>query len=131
MLPRRLKIGDRARIEYVLKRGQRVSDKYFQLRFLPTKSAVCRFALVVSKKVSKSAVERNKVRRRIYSAIGKNLQHLGKTCYDVVALISPAARSAEYKDILAHIIISLKKVAGAERERGPIKKQFCLSKTSL
>jgi len=94
----------------VLRRGKRVSDKFFQFRYLLNKSATCRFSLVVSKKVSKKAVERNAIRRRIYEAIGQNLHHLGKTCYDVVALISPAAKEASFKDLLAHIIISLKKL---------------------
>lgn len=48
-----------------------------------------RFAVVVSKKVLKSAVGRNRVRRRLYEVIRHELPKL-KTSHDVVAMVFSA-----------------------------------------
>lgn len=39
-----------------------------------------RVAVVVSKKVAKTAVERNRIRRRIYEVVRENLEALPKKC---------------------------------------------------
>ena len=111
MLPRRFKIGDRHRIEYAIKKGRRISGGVFQFRYLLNKLGCSRFAVVVSKKISKKAVERNVIRRRVYEALSQNLHHLSKTCYDVVVLISPTIIKVEFSEIVKSINISLKKLS--------------------
>jgi ribonuclease P protein component len=51
------------------KKGQTVRGEYVSLRYLGTNRPDYRLAVVVSKKVSKSAVVRNRIRRRIYEII--------------------------------------------------------------
>lgn len=43
--------------------------EFLSLRFTPNKKDDYRLAVVVSKKVSKSAVTRNRIRRRLYEAV--------------------------------------------------------------
>lgn len=48
------------------------------LVFMENERGFTRFAVVVSKKVVKSAVGRNRIRRRIYEALRKNLEFIPK-----------------------------------------------------
>lgn len=55
----------------VYRAGKIVRGPYFAIKYSPAPSAVgaYRAAVVVSKKVSKSAVVRNRIRRRIYEVL--------------------------------------------------------------
>ena len=57
-------------LNYLHRNGKTVRGKMMSVRFTPnTKRQNPRFAVVVSKKVYKSAVKRNRIRRRIYEII--------------------------------------------------------------
>lgn len=104
MLPKNLKIGYRPRVEHILKKGRRLPGKFWQWRFLPSTRQQSHFAVVVSGKISKKAVERNAVRRRVYEAIRKNVDFskktlAQKTCYDIVVLCSASILKASYQQI--------------------------------
>lgn len=58
---------------------------HFSLRMAQDNHSLARVAVTVSKKVSKSAVRRNKVRRRTYSAIRDHLDALDKGLYLFIA----------------------------------------------
>lgn len=97
MLPKKFKIGDKARIEYIIKKGRRINGKFFQLRGLPSRMPHLRFSIIVSGKISKKAVERNFIRRRIYSAIPTSV--LPTKCYDIVVLVSRKIIGAQWSEI--------------------------------
>ncbi len=56
-------------LRHVYKTGSVQRTELMSLRHSPSKKANYRLAVVVSKKVSKKAVVRNRIRRRIYEAI--------------------------------------------------------------
>lgn len=61
--------GNRALMS-VVKKGQSTYDQNIKLKYIKNPNqANSKFAVVVSKKVSKSAVVRNKIRRRIYHSL--------------------------------------------------------------
>ena len=67
----------RRSINNVYKYGNSVNLSQINLRFLSTpKDPKVKIAVVVSKKVCKSAVQRNRIRRRIYETIRKNLDNI-------------------------------------------------------
>ncbi len=70
------------RIKEVLKKGKVLKSKNFILLYLPSKEKNLRFAFIVSKKISKKAVERNRVKRILKEAlrllINKNQTLLNK-----------------------------------------------------
>lgn len=99
MLPRKFKIGNKARIEYIIKKGRRINGKFFQLRSLPSRMPHLRFSVIVSGKISKKAVERNFIRRRIYEAIHAGV--LSPKCYDIVVLVSRKIIDADWNEIKA------------------------------
>ena len=53
----------------VYRKGSAARGEYISLRFAGNRRQDYRLAVVVSKKVSKSAVVRNRIRRRIYEVI--------------------------------------------------------------
>lgn len=56
-------------LNHVYRRNKSVREGVFGMRFCPSKNPDYRLGVVVSKKVHKSAVVRNKIRRRVYEAV--------------------------------------------------------------
>lgn len=68
-------------------RGQTVRAGLLSLRYVPnTRQNSYRLAVVVSRKVSKSAVVRNRVRRRLYEIVRTNAQYITGP-YDLVLTV--------------------------------------------
>lgn len=75
-------------LRYVYKNGRPVRSAHMTLRATKNpKRKHSRFAVVVSKKVMKSAVGRNRIRRRLYEILRRNLDHISPA-HDVVLLVS-------------------------------------------
>lgn len=75
MLPKNRRIP-RKELGPVVFKGKKYNSPHLLLSIASTDSPQSKFAFSVSKKVAKSAVERNKYRRRGYSVIGKQLHAL-------------------------------------------------------
>lgn len=56
--------------------GKTVRKPQMSLVFVDNSKGFTRIAVVVSKKVAKTAVERNRIRRRVYEALRKNLEYI-------------------------------------------------------
>lgn len=52
-------------ISFVLKMGRVINDRFFSLKYADSKKKSFRFTVVVSSKISKKAVQRNKIRRQV------------------------------------------------------------------
>ena len=73
MIGRKHRFHGRNSLRAVYTKGVTVRNNYCALRVLPVKQGKpYRVAVVVSKKVSKSAVVRNRIRRRIYELVRAN-----------------------------------------------------------
>ena len=59
-------------LNYVYRKGQTARSPYCAMKFVQGKYDNYRVSVVVSKKVAKSAPERNRIRRRVYEAIRLN-----------------------------------------------------------
>lgn len=62
--------------------------KYFIVKSKSNKLLFCRFGVIVSNKVSKSAVKRNKIKRTIFDFIRLKEYHL-RTGKDILVIVSP------------------------------------------
>src|SRR5581483_1803988 len=70
MISRHNRFHGRASIQKLYKNSQMVRSGSLSLRYAPNKRrSQYRLAVVVSRKVSKSAVVRNRIRRRIYESV--------------------------------------------------------------
>jgi ribonuclease P protein component len=67
MLSKKSRIGRRG-LEEVLRAGKSFRTSYFSIKYLYSESAL-QCAVVLSKKIAKKAVERNRVRRAVYRAL--------------------------------------------------------------
>lgn len=73
MLSQKYRFHSRGGVNYVYQKGHSLRTQSLTLIHTPNKRGYRRFAVVVSKKVLKSAVGRNRIRRRLYEAI--RLEH--------------------------------------------------------
>ena len=69
MISRQNRFHGHRSLNYVYGKGQAVRGEFLSLRYADNKRDDYRLAVVVSRKVSKSAVVRNRIRRRIYEIV--------------------------------------------------------------
>lgn len=88
MIPFSYRFHGHNSLRYVYKNGQAVRTHFATLKFTtnPHKK-LPRIAVVISKKVLKSAVRRNRIRRRIYEYIRQQTPNFNET-YDMVIIVS-------------------------------------------
>lgn len=91
---------DRNSFDSIMSTGKRVSSGLFLIRIKDNYLPLPRFAVVVSKKISKSAVKRHFVKRKFVSAIkGQiNLFEPGKDFVFIVSKNSSEISTAEIAD---------------------------------
>lgn len=76
MLSRKYRFHSRGGVRYTYQNGKTIRNSRIALVFAENLRKKQRFAVVVSKKVLKSAVGRNRIRRRVYEAIRLELPHI-------------------------------------------------------
>jgi ribonuclease P protein component len=70
MIHRTHRFHGRSSLRFAYQRGKTLRTPFFSLRFvMNNRRTTYRLAVVVSRKVSKSAVVRNRIRRRIYEIV--------------------------------------------------------------
>ena len=88
MIPFRNRFHGHNSLRFVYKNGRIVRSRYVTLKSSPNPNrSQPRMAVVVSKKVLKSAVRRNRIRRRIYDYIRNQTPRLNQN-YDIVIIVS-------------------------------------------
>jgi len=74
-------------LRYVYKNGRAIRSHLVTVKYVPNiHRKHSRFTVVVSKKVHKSAVGRNRIRRRLYEVVRHELPRM-KSSHDVVILV--------------------------------------------
>lgn len=87
-------------LRYVYKNGQAIRSHLITIKYITNPHREhSRFAVVVSKKVHKSAVGRNRIRRRIYEVIRKELPHLTPASDIVLMVFSSELISLPYEEL--------------------------------
>jgi ribonuclease P protein component len=77
-------------LRYVYSKGKAVRSPLVTIKYVPnTHRKHPRFSIVVSKKVIKSAVGRNRIRRRLYEYVRLNMDRLADV-HDVVIICTSA-----------------------------------------
>ena len=77
MIPFKNRFHGHSSLSYVYKNGTAIRSKFMTLKYATNKHRKdSRIAVVVSKKVLKSAVRRNRIRRCVYEYIHPRLNHL-------------------------------------------------------
>jgi ribonuclease P protein component len=112
MLSNAFRFHGHGSLRYVYKNGQAVRSHHVTVKYTPNPHRKdSRFAVVVSKKVLKSAVGRNRVRRRIYEIIRNDLPHI-KNVSDVVVIVFSAELASMPSEELSVTLRQLFDTAG-------------------
>ncbi|MBR3180500.1 ribonuclease P protein component [Candidatus Saccharibacteria bacterium] len=78
MLSKEYRFHSRGGVKFTYRTGKTLRRPDMSLVFVDNPKGYTRFAVVVSKKVLKSAVGRNRIRRRVYEAVRLNLDNFKK-----------------------------------------------------
>ena len=78
MLSKKYRFHSRGGVRYVYQKGKTIRRPKMSLVFVNNTRGFTRIAVVVSKKVIKTAVGRNRIRRRVYEALRKNFEYIPK-----------------------------------------------------
>ena len=100
MLTQKNRFHGHGSLRYLYKNGSAVRSSMITIKYIYNpKRKNSRFTVVISKKVVKSAVRRNYIRRRIYEIIRLELPTL-KDNYDVAVMVfSAEAYSADHQEL--------------------------------
>ncbi len=88
MIPYKNRFHGHSSLDYTYRRGQSTRSKFFNIKTIPNKKRTeSRIAVVVSKKIYKSAVRRNLIRRRVYEYLRPLINQFDQI-RDVVIIIT-------------------------------------------
>ena len=78
MLAKKYRFHSRGGVRYTYQKGKTIRTPKLSLVYAPNTRGHQRFGVVVSKKIEKTAVGRNRIRRRIYEALRAELPNFTK-----------------------------------------------------
>ncbi|MBB1536213.1 ribonuclease P protein component [Candidatus Saccharibacteria bacterium] len=99
MLASKYRFHSRGGVKYTYQKGKTIRTPKFSLVFAPNQHGKQRFAVVISKKVIKSAVGRNRVRRRVYEAIRLNLAEILESNDYIFIVFSKDLKTMDFTEI--------------------------------
>ena len=111
MLSKKYRFHSRGGVRYVYQKGKTIRTPKMSLVFCDNSRGFTRIAVVISKKVIKTAVGRNRVRRRIYECLRKNFEDIPKERDYIFVVYNKDVKTIPYKDLenlLADLINSSK-----------------------
>jgi len=119
MLPKVNRLKKKQDIERVFKKGEGSKEDFLVLKIAKNRLSQTRFAFIISRKVSKKAVIRNKIRRQLSEAVGTRLKKLKKERHpptthqgmDVVLIALPGLEKKDFWE-MDEVVDKLFKKAG-------------------
>lgn len=93
----------------VFKNGKSSYDKFLGVKVTENTFENSRVGILVSTKVSKKAVDRNKIKRQIREILENYLDGFDRN-YDIVVITLPSLLGRDFKQIQNSIIFNLKKL---------------------
>ncbi|MBT3412618.1 MAG: ribonuclease P protein component [Candidatus Jacksonbacteria bacterium] len=109
MLKKQHRLHKEEDIKRVLRKGRSFKTPLFVVYSALNTEAESRATVIVSNKISKKAVVRNKIKRRLRDVLKENKSQFKKNI-DVVVVAKNTVVEAEYKDIKQTLSFALKKL---------------------
>lgn len=102
----------RSDYDLIFKKGRRLRGQSFSLviLFAENKTEPTKIGVVVTKKVCKKAVDRNKLKRQIKNTIGRYILDSLPTGRKIVVMAYPVSQPRKYQEIKEELIDLFKKV---------------------
>ncbi len=95
MLARENRIKKKKDFERVLKKGKGFKEDFLVLKFISNNLRQSRFGIIISRKISKKAVIRNKIKRRLKALFRFKLAKT-KRGIDIVLVVLPGCESKNF-----------------------------------
>lgn len=110
MIERKHRFHGYSSLRFAYNHGQTVRNSLLSLRFVENgHRQTWRLAVIVSRKVSKSAVERNRIRRRIYEIFRQQDESISKPFDFLVVVFSPSLGDMKSEKLSETILELLQK----------------------
>jgi ribonuclease P protein component len=98
MFPKNRRIAKAKEWQIIHRRGQVIHGRDIVIKILKNNLPITRFGIVVGTKVSKKAVRRNAIRRKISAVISQKMAKV-REGNDIVLITKPSIVSKKAKDI--------------------------------
>ena len=97
MLPEKNRLRKNNDFKKVLKDGKGFKEDFLILKFKKNRLKELRFGFIVSQKVSKKAVVRNKIKRRFREAVKEKIKRINKRV-DIILIALPGAKTKYFQE---------------------------------
>lgn len=102
-------MGRNKEFDRAFKLGQSFYSRILGVKAVDNDLSINRFGILISTKVSKKAVIRNKIKRQIRAALHEEMPRL-KIGKDLVIIVFPQILDKKFQEIKDFVILSLKKI---------------------
>lgn len=102
MLPKENRLNQKKDFQRVFQKGKGLRENLLTFKWISNNLKVSRFGFVISKKISKKAVVRNKIKRRLREKVRIKLSHLRKGI-DGVIIVQPGAAKEKNQEIAKNL----------------------------
>lgn len=109
-LPRKYRLTKDKEIRKVNLKGQTIKGPLFVVKLIENNLEHSRIAVIVSKKVSNKAVDRNLVKRRITESLTTIYKNFLKINFDITITAIPAILGKPLKEIKSNLDQTTKKI---------------------
>lgn len=114
MLNARYRFHSRGGVNFVRQKGKSLRTPHFAVNYCLNTRGFRRFAVVVSKRVDKRAVVRNRIRRRVYEAIRHEFPDTSTPPTDFVFIIyNPSVATIPFTDLRRQIADAIHRALSA------------------
>ncbi len=101
MFSKKHRLAKTKEVKLVIARGRGFFNQYFSVKCLDSKLSVPRFTVVISTKVYKQAVKRNRLKRIIREFFKLSIGQIKSLDYTV--MVKPKAAAVEEKELMASL----------------------------
>ena len=127
MLPKENRLKKKKDFERVFKEGRGFQEDFFFLKIVKNNLKISRFGIIVSQKVAKKAVVRNKLKRRLREILRKNLPIIKKGI-DGVLIAQPGLEEKSFGELEEMIINIFQKANCLIKPKGlSLEQRGCLN----
>ncbi|HIE59392.1 MAG TPA: ribonuclease P protein component [Hydrogenothermaceae bacterium] len=99
-------------IKYILKKGNKFYTKHLIFLYQKNSLGFPRFSFIISKKISKKAVVRNRIKRIIKEAVRLNTEKLKDLSFDIVIIAKKGLENKKTYHLFEDIILFSKYLKG-------------------
>lgn len=98
MLSKKYRLQKDKDFDLVFKKGKNLDSEFLFLKLRKNDLEISRFGFILSKKISKNATVRNKIKRRLREVVRKELGNI-KSGFDIIIVAKPRIVGKDYLEI--------------------------------